>query len=291
MDRTLEAADPALRAKYKTMVNTMFVTGSTALDDFIEGIRADPTTKEKLPKDGTVFQLTSNVLLFLEQLLEFIDTLASVITTQDSTYNQTLLRLQRKISVSDRNQALVGIYITKVLVQLNLTLINKSEAYNDPFLKAVFRLNNNQYILRSLQRSGLMEIVSLAKPECEDNYSEMILEQKRLYSQSWAKILNHIWNGQEDVPVAILHGPGKLQDKYCRIIKEKFAGFNKEMEDMAATQRAYSIPDIELRESLKRDNKEYILPKYDSFYDKYSNILLLNTRKNISSIHQPRSHP
>lgn len=32
------------------------------------------------------------------------------------------------------------------------------------------------------------------------------------------------------------------------------------------------MPDVELRESLKRDNKEYILPKYQAFYDKYSNI-------------------
>ena len=38
---------------------------------------------------------------------------------------------------------------------------------------------------------------------------------------------------------------------------------------MQKVQRSYSIPDIELRESLKRDNKEYILPKYQAFYDKY----------------------
>lgn len=46
-------------------------------------------------------------------------------------------------------------------------------------------------------------------------------------------------------------------------------GFNKEMEDIAKVQRSYSIPDVELRESLKRDNKEYILPKYNQFYETY----------------------
>jgi exocyst complex protein 7 len=44
------------------------------------------------------------------------------------------------------------------------------------------------------------------------------------------------------------------------------------MEEISNTQKRYSIPDVELRESLKRDNKEYILPKYNSFYDKYSNV-------------------
>lgn len=46
-------------------------------------------------------------------------------------------------------------------------------------------------------------------------------------------------------------------------------GFNKEMEEMSRVQRSYSIPDRELRESLKRDNMEYILPKYQAFYDKW----------------------
>jgi len=71
-----------------------------------------------MPKDGTVFQLTSNVILFLvskssdnhvitpfkkiakfqEQLLEYSDTVSTVLTTQDTTYNQMLLRSPRKIS-------------------------------------------------------------------------------------------------------------------------------------------------------------------------------------------------
>lgn len=50
-----------------------------------------------------------------------------------------------------------------------------------------------------------------------------------------------------------------------------FQGFNKEMEEISKVQRGYSVPDFELREGLKRDNKEYILPKYYLFYDRYSN--------------------
>ena len=34
-----------------------------------------------------------------------------------------------------------------------------------------------------------------------------------------------------------------------------------------------NFSDVELRESLKRDNKEYICPKYNSFYEKYANVL------------------
>lgn len=40
------------------------------------------------------------------------------------------------------------------------------------------------------------------------------------------------------------------------------------MEEITRTQKAYAVPDVELRESLKRDNKEFILPKYTMFYEK-----------------------
>ena len=58
-------------------------------------LRSDHTTKEKMPRDGTVFQLTSNVILFLEQLLDFVETVASILQ-QDSSYNQVSTLLASK---------------------------------------------------------------------------------------------------------------------------------------------------------------------------------------------------
>jgi len=269
-DVTLEGCDPAVRNKYSTMLNGLQTSGTLALDGFIEGIRSDSTTKEKMPKDGTVFQLTSNILMYLEQLVDYMDTIADILA-QDASYNQSILKIPRRILPKDRPQALLGLYIKKVLKQLNATLGIKSLLYSDPFLKAIFLLNNYMYILRAVAKVGLLDVVCLVAPDCQSNYQEMITEQKRVYSQSWERVLHHIWNA-DDIPTAILMAPGKLQDKYCKTIKEKFSGFNREIEDISTTQKRYSIPDVELRESLKRDNKEYILPKYNSFYDKYANV-------------------
>ena len=271
MDRTLDGADPGIRAKYNNMIQSFFTTGTSALDNFVDSIRADSTTKEKMPKDGTVFQLTSNVLMFLYQVYEFVDTLAMILT-QETAYNQTLLRLPRKISVSERNPALVGLYVKKVLVQLNLTLVNKSDYYSDQFLKVIFRLNNNHYILNKIQSYGIINVVLLVNPDCEANYNDMIREQMMLYSNCWQRVLNHIWNSETDIPNSILMAPGKLPEKYARIIKEKFEGFNKEFKEISDTQKVYSIPDVELRETLKRDNKEYLCPKYNRFYEKYHHV-------------------
>ena len=99
-----------------------------------------------------------------------------------------------------------------MLIQLNLTLVTKSNFYNDQYLRAVFLLNNNMYVLRAIAKTGLLDVVSLAAPECQENYQEMITEQKRIYSQSWEKVLHYIWYS-EDISGSLLNAPGKLQDK------------------------------------------------------------------------------
>ena len=269
-DKTLESCDTTIKNKYNTLINEFQTSGTLAVDGFIDAIRFDGTTKEKMPRDGTVFELTSNILMYLEQFVDYIDIIAEILS-QNAAYNQEILKLPRRIVPKDRPHALLGLYAKKVLIQLNSTLVNKGNVYSDPYLRAVFLLNNNMYVLRAIAKTGLLDVVSLAAPECQSNYQDMITEQKRIYSQSWEKVLYYIWNS-DDIPSVILNAPGKLQDKYCKVIKDKFSGFNKEIEEISSTQKKYSIPDVELRESLKRDNKEYILPKYNSFYEKYAGV-------------------
>ena len=62
-------------------------------------------------------------------------------------------------------------------------MVGKSDLYGDMSLRAVFRLNNNHYVLKALQRAGLLDLVQLSEPECEENYHDMILEHKKSYTQ------------------------------------------------------------------------------------------------------------
>ncbi|XP_075224863.1 exocyst complex component 7 isoform X2 [Lycorma delicatula] len=268
-ERTVEGCDYNVRSQFTSILNTLHATGAKALEDFIESVRSD--SNSGLPKDGTVHELTSNVLVFTEQLLDYSDMISRVLI-QDPAYSSALNMLPSankidKNKAVDKNKALLGIYIKKVVSQLNCALVSKSEAYTEPGVKALFRLNNSNYVLKTLQRSALLEYVRLSEPDCEESYHQMIQTHKKAYEQSWSRVLSYI-TLNDDLSLA----GGKLRDKDRSVIKEKFAGFNKEMEEIARVQRGYSIPDVELRESLKRDNKEYILPKYNAFYDKYSNL-------------------
>ncbi|XP_067005979.1 exocyst complex component 7 isoform X2 [Anabrus simplex] len=263
-DRIVKGCSEHVTSKFSSIHSTLHATAAKALDDFMDSIRSDPSTQ--LPKDGTVHELTSNMLVFLEQLLDYVDTIGGVLA-QNADYNAALGLLPGAFGRADKNKILLGMYIQNVLTELNQTLCNKSDLYSDVYLRAVFRLNNNYYVLKSLQRSGLIDLIQLSKPNFEASYHKMISENKEAYTQSWSKVLRPLEDASSTTTNA-----SKLRDKDRHLIKEYFAGFNKEMEEIVKVQHGYSIPDVELRESLKRDNKEYILPKYHAFYEKFSKV-------------------
>ncbi|XP_050536119.1 exocyst complex component 7 isoform X2 [Daktulosphaira vitifoliae] len=255
-ERTMEGCDPTVRGQYSTIMNTFHSTGLRTLEEIIESVRSD--TSMGLPRDGTVYQLTSDVVVLMEQLLEYIDSVGPLLS-QVPIYNNMV---PHHLPLPEKYKFLLGLYIKKVLSQLNLMLVNRSDSYSEPGVKYLFRLNNSHYVIKALQRSALLDIVSLTEPECENTYLEMIASHKKSYQQCWIKIIGYITN-LDDIQLI----NGKPKDKDRNLIKERFAGFNKEIEEILKLQRGYTIPDIELREGLKRDNKEYILPKYNAFYD------------------------
>ena len=181
--------------------------GAKALEDLIESIRADPSTQ--LPKDGTVHELTSNVLVFLEQLLDYADTIAGVLEKEPAY--AAALHHAGLANRPERARALLGIYVSKyrnhsfiyyceqtdssfsqnchfsekVVSQLNTTLLSKSDLYGDVAVRSVFRLNNNHYVLKALQRSGLAELVQLTEVDCQQLYHDMIQQHKKDYTQRY----------------------------------------------------------------------------------------------------------
>ena len=70
-----------------------------------------------------------------------------------------------------------------MLSNLGLSIIQRSEAYSDAHLRAVFRLNNYNYLLNTLLSTGLMATLELVEPSARQHYNDLILQQKKIYSQ------------------------------------------------------------------------------------------------------------
>lgn len=43
--------------------------------------------------------------------------------------------------------------------------------------------------------------------------------------------------------------------------------FNKELDEACKIQRGISVPDVLLRQGLKRDNAEHLIPQYNAFFE------------------------
>ncbi|XP_023944218.2 exocyst complex component 7 isoform X1 [Bicyclus anynana] len=249
MQRALHPASPA---PYAALLNTCQHHCVRSLEEWVEGVRSDGAAGAV---DGTVHQLAAAALAYCHALSAHMQNIGPALATEAS-YARAASQLT---GGQDRNALMLALYMRKVLAQLNLSLRTKSEQYPDA-LKAIFLLNNTLYLLQGLQRSGLLDVLMLAEPECEASYRDMIQDYKNAYVQSWNKLLSHL---QLDEPL-----PAKLRDKDRQMLKDKFSSFNREWEETTRAQRSYSVPDAELREALKRDNKQAILPPYSSLHER-----------------------
>lgn len=96
--------------------------------------------------------------------------------------------------------------------------MTKCEQYGDLATRNLFRLNNIHYILKSLQRTKLIDVLQLAEPECEKYYEELIHELKTAYRKSWTRLLGHI-APLEDLPRPV---NGRVKDRERTVLKERF---------------------------------------------------------------------
>ncbi|RUS71635.1 hypothetical protein EGW08_020605 [Elysia chlorotica] len=270
-DLILEGCQAPTRAKLTSLLSTLDSTGAKALEEFTESIRHDKSTN--MPRDGTVHELANHTMIYLEQLLEYVEAAGAMLLMhgEKATPSSNITPDYCRNKAAD--------YITRVLSALGLNLSNKAETYSDPALRPVFMLNNFNYIIKTLTRTGLLDILSKWNPQIATFYESQILEQKRDYSKSWSKVLHIIL--EVDKPMSQQRTASqdntKLKDKERQNIKDRFTGFNKALEEIYRVQKMYAMPDSELRASLIAENKEYMVPRYTLFYEKYSN---LNFTKN-----------
>lgn len=87
--------------------NQLILQGAKALEDFAESVRNESSTA--LPKDGTVAEGTSNVLVFLEQLAEYADT-AGVVLRRNTDIDQTVSSAK---NAEKGHRMVLGVYVSK----------------------------------------------------------------------------------------------------------------------------------------------------------------------------------
>uniref|UniRef100_A0AAQ4RHG9 Exocyst complex component 7 n=1 Tax=Gasterosteus aculeatus aculeatus TaxID=481459 RepID=A0AAQ4RHG9_GASAC len=202
-DSTLQGTAASTKNKLPTLITSMETIGAKALEEFADSIKNDPDKEYNMPKDGTVHELTSNAILFLQQLLDFHETAGAMLASQGYVLvtSDLLLGDTYNIPLDPRAEAPRSAFCNarlllsgKVLGNLQLNLLSKSKVYEDSALSAIFLHNNYNYILKSLEKSELIQLVTVTQKKAENSYRELIEQQIQTYQHSWVKVTEHLTN-------------------------------------------------------------------------------------------------
>ncbi|XP_052612474.1 exocyst complex component 7 isoform X3 [Peromyscus californicus insignis] len=252
-DQVLQGTAASTKNKLPGLITSMETIGAKALEDFADNIKA---------------------ILFLQQLLDFQETAGAMLASQvlGDTYNIPLDPRETSSSAtsysSEFSKRLLSTYICKVLGNLQLNLLSKSKVYEDPALSAIFLHNNYNYILKSLEKSELIQLVAVTQKTAERSYREHIEQQIQTYQRSWLKVTDYI--AEKNLPV---FQPGvKLRDKERQMIKERFKGFNDGLEELCKIQKAWAIPDTEQRDKIRQAQKNIVKETYGAFLHRYGSV-------------------
>uniref|UniRef100_A0A672QKA1 Exocyst complex component 7 n=1 Tax=Sinocyclocheilus grahami TaxID=75366 RepID=A0A672QKA1_SINGR len=269
-DATLQGTAASTKNKLPALITSMETIGAKALEEFADSIKNDPDKEYNMPKDGTVHELTSNAILFLQQLLDFQETAGAMLASQGNAEPQSWPQSSSSASSysSEFSRRLLSTYIYKVLGNLQLNLSNKAKVYEDPALRAVFLHNNYNYILKSLEKSELIQLVAVTHKKVEGSYRELIEQEIQNYQRSWLKVTEHLT--ERNIPA---FQPGtKLKDKERQIIKDKFKGFNEGLEELCKIQQGWAVPDKEQRDAIRQAEKRVVSEAYRAFLQRCANI-------------------
>eukprot|EP00063_Salmo_salar_P083187 XP_014058022.1 PREDICTED: exocyst complex component 7-like isoform X3 [Salmo salar] len=241
-------------AKLSKLITSMKTLAVRALKDFSAQVKSNPD-RESMSKDGTVHEFNSNTILFLQQLLSFADAVRSILYPHDVDSDTVTMEVSSSVQVDIQHDT------GKVLEHLQYNLQSKAKVYEDHALGAIFLLNNYNYILKSMKKSSLFEVVKTSGRDPEVEYGELIEQQKRAYQHSWLKVTECLT--ENNLPT---FKPGdKLKEKDCQVIKDKFKSFNEGLEELYKAQKAWAIPDREQRQAICQAQREMVSKAYTAF--------------------------
>ncbi|KAK4797634.1 hypothetical protein SAY86_029960 [Trapa natans] len=236
-------------------------TAQDTFGDFEEAVEKDAT--KTAVSDGTVHPLTSYVINYVKFLFD---------------YQSTLKQLFQECESGDGPNSQLADVTMRIMQALQTNLDGKSKQYRDPALTNLFLMNNIHYMVRSVRRS---EAKDLLGDDWVQRHRRIVQQHANQYKRiAWSKILQYLSaqgltssTGGGTNPSLVDGGSGASR----ALIKDRFKTFNMQFEELHQKQSQWTVPDTELRESLRLSVAEVLLPAYRSFIKRFGYIFFDST--------------
>uniref|UniRef100_A0A0C9S811 Exocyst subunit Exo70 family protein n=1 Tax=Wollemia nobilis TaxID=56998 RepID=A0A0C9S811_9CONI len=248
------SASAEMREAALSLTKRLAVTAQETFGDFEEAVEKDATKTSIL--DGTVHPLTSYVINYVKFLFD---------------YQSTLKQLFQENDGGQSNSQLAAATM-RIMSALQTNLDGKAKQYRDPALTQLFLMNNIHYMVRSVRRS---EAKDLLGDDWVQRHRRIVQQHANQYRRTaWGKILQCL--AAQGLSSSGGSGPAdsSASSGVSRaLLKERFKAFNIQFEELHQRQTQWTVPDNELRESLRLAVAEVLLPAYRSFIKRYGSLI------------------
>ncbi|OAE20412.1 hypothetical protein AXG93_4905s1120 [Marchantia polymorpha subsp. ruderalis] len=252
-----EQAQP-MREAAKNLAKKLAQTATETFNDFEEAVEKDATRTPVL--DGTVHPLTSYVINYIKFLLDYQTTLKQLFGEKDN---------------GDKATSKLAAATMRIMLVLQSNLDGKSKLYKDVALTNLFLMNNTHYMVKSVRRSDAKELLG---DDWVQRHRRIVQQHAQGYQRAaWAKALSYL-SGSSLASSGGSGGLGNSGDASGTgisraVLKDRFKQFNTIFEELHIRQSQWTIADPELRDAVRLQVAEVLLPAYRSFLKRYSSIL------------------
>ncbi|XP_042502569.1 exocyst complex component EXO70A1-like [Macadamia integrifolia] len=242
-----------MRESALTLTRRLAQTAQETFGDFEEAVEKDATKTAVL--DGTVHPLTSYVINYVKFLFD---------------YQSTLRQLFEEFESGDEANSQLASVTMRIMQALMTNLDGKSKQYKDPALTQLFLMNNIHYMVRSVRRS---EAKDLLGDDWVQRHRRIVQQHANQYKRvAWGKILQVLT--VQGMSSSGGGGDGGSGSGVSRaMVKDRFKTFNIMFEELHQKQSQWTVPDSELRESLRLAVAEVLLPAYRSFIKRFGPLI------------------
>ncbi|XP_047157650.1 exocyst complex component EXO70A1-like [Vigna umbellata] len=244
-----------IREAATSLTKRLAQTAQETFGDFEEAVEKDAT--KTAVTDGTVHPLTSYVINYVKFLFD---------------YQSTLKQLFQEFEGGNDSSQLASVTV-RIMQALQTNLDGKSKQYKDLGLTHLFLMNNIHYIVRSVRRS---EAKDLLGDDWVQRHRRIVQQHANQYKRNaWAKILQCLSiqgltsSGGGSGTAGGDGATGSSSGASRAIVKDRFKAFNVMFEELHQKQSQWTVPDTELRESLRLAVAEVLLPAYRSFVKRF----------------------
>lgn len=216
-------------------------------------------TSKVLVPGGTIHPLTRYVMNYITVITDYKQTLVELIVSKPELRHSDDLTDVEVEAVEGRTP--LASHLIWIIVILQSNLDGKSKHYKDPALAHLFMMNNVHYIVHKAKRfPDLKEMIGIGYlKKLSGKYRQLATSYQR---STWVKVMHSLRDEG-------LHGSGSFSGVSKSALRERFKSFNAMFEEVHKTQATWLIPDAQLREELRLQISELLIPAYTSFLGRF----------------------